>query len=926
MKRLSTHTHTHTHTTVARGFDADGVAEKDSMSKAKRRKLTKLEDTYSCYDDLSALRQRAWLAEGGADTDASSWRPVKQQRCATKKCFMRLDVQCMTMTGNGLGFFQYNAELPQWAHWKTWPSVGLASDCGSDMLCMQFAAEYLFDLNWWRWLDPSHVDKSVFEGALKDANLYEFTLLQLVSFNLEYGPFQDETRRGDIAAAMQSVYSKKCPAQVPLFLAYAPRMVKALERYGIVVFPRVRNIEDELWDFLKFRSRKPAATRRVAMSRFGACYYAHKACRPWWWVDVWERTYYCLESDMLSGKAFKEKLSAKMLADDPANPASANGSASTSAKRLQVDDRALRKCQMNGATVSVMNQSDAFHEMIVGVIVVAGRPADDHHCYQVVKLRSVLDTEEWLIEQINGGFMNHVCKFIRNLTSRSSLDEIGLSMPPPDMFGEALETSIETLDLEIAIEDDVADMFGQLSISFVGQHVSRMLFLFEGWPHRALGMLGNSEQADAHLEAYRKDKAIFDSLCALPNRTKGEDFLLQRHPMQTRAAKHLEACLHDSGYACTKEVKDDFLRPHARTLIQSHIIEDLNGIAKNDSQLKACRRFRRPERQMAKCIEADVVSNRHRFENVSVDAPSDVSETKLPKAAFDLASDSTSMDFSAVQGTTSPNWWSPSCANMSCSQADAHMYRELARVQTLRAMEQAWLGRAFTRKCKLAISVPRPGVLFQRDWFLAVHPFNKSSVLLWPMTLQQALPHDPKVANLAEDVSEPVMKPITSLALKDVQVQQLKWRSWLWQCRFIPKAACHLEPGVRYFAFGVPEAFVFVACKSAWWLMSRTDIADYANELKTPIPDESDLFESLWHLNETHLKSTPDDNLKIIGQRISNHCSDQGVSEALLEIDDCMELFDHYDVQVVHTTQSQAVERLSSNGRFNRPIVVRPRS
>eukprot|EP00969_Alexandrium_andersonii_P297622 13154239-Alexandrium_andersonii.AAC.1 len=74
-------------------------------------------------------------------------------------------------------------------------------------------------------------------------------------------------------------------------------MVQELEEAEIVLFPRERAIELEVWDFLKARPRNPVSARRVALNRFGGAYHASRKSLPWWSVLAWERTFLGLESD-----------------------------------------------------------------------------------------------------------------------------------------------------------------------------------------------------------------------------------------------------------------------------------------------------------------------------------------------------------------------------------------------------------------------------------------------------------------------------------------------------------------------------------------------------------------------------------------------------------------------------------------------------
>lgn len=108
---------------------------------------------------------------------------------------------------------------------------------------------------------------------------------------------------------------------------------------------------------------------------------------------LWERTALAIEGGMLRGMALKDRITKKMAAaqrsEQPNN--------STDGRRLQLDDRTLRSCCANSVAISVMTLSEPHHKRMVQAIVVCGRCLDAWHTEQNRRLRSIDETERWIL-------------------------------------------------------------------------------------------------------------------------------------------------------------------------------------------------------------------------------------------------------------------------------------------------------------------------------------------------------------------------------------------------------------------------------------------------------------------------------------------------------------------------------------------------
>lgn len=133
------------------------------------------------------------------------------------------------------------------------------------------------------------------------SQLWVLWLLLLVSWNIKYGPRQEEARRSQMRSALGLVYQGRTPETTPLFMALAPYMIQELGACDIVRFDRQENLEAELWSFLRDRSRSTVGSRWVAMNRYGGSLSA---------AHLWERSCVAFDADMMKDTTRMARVSA----------------------------------------------------------------------------------------------------------------------------------------------------------------------------------------------------------------------------------------------------------------------------------------------------------------------------------------------------------------------------------------------------------------------------------------------------------------------------------------------------------------------------------------------------------------------------------------------------------------------------------------
>ena len=185
--------------------------------------------------------------------------------------------------------------------------------------------------------------------------------------------------------------------------------------------------------------------------------------------------------------------------------------------------------------------------------------------------------------------MKHLKTFIDLLYDQDALLEAEFTIPSR-LDPAALRKSVPNFEMEILIDDDFADMYGQLVFTHVTDRFVRMLWIL-GWPFRSLRVC--TDDVDIGKELTRDEvinTAINDSAFG-PDGAQ----VKRRSRFHTRAVKELaRSYVSTAGVVTVDHVKR--AGDHASGATVTQAVEDLNGAMKNSSATKVCRKVRRPTR------------------------------------------------------------------------------------------------------------------------------------------------------------------------------------------------------------------------------------------------------------------------------------------------------------------------------------------
>lgn len=218
--------------------------------------------------------------------------------------------------------------------------------------------------------------------ALKDVGMFDFILVYMISANCTHGPFQDDGRYHQVRDAMKAAY-EQLDERAPLFATLAADISEELKRGGHT-WPYEKPLEAEVWEFAKSQDPFTKKGYRLNLNRFmGVVEVAKDEVLPRWSLSLWERTFVCLEADMLRGKGVQ-----RLILRSAPNDEFGEGGGSTNSGRVSVKDRTLRSCLQNALVTSVMFMGDAMNKRRLEVFAAVSEHLRRWHGAQSVMLRS----------------------------------------------------------------------------------------------------------------------------------------------------------------------------------------------------------------------------------------------------------------------------------------------------------------------------------------------------------------------------------------------------------------------------------------------------------------------------------------------------------------------------------------------------------
>jgi len=141
-------------------------------------------------------------------------------------------------------------------------------------------------------------------NAITQLGLKSLWLLGLVSWNLPWGPNEEEHRFNQLRECLTSFYQKNSPRTSPSFQFFAKDLAECYRTCGHV-FSSEMSVEDEVWSLLKRRTFGSRTGRRCNLNRLQGSLYTCQQHIGSWAIDLYERLLHAMEVALSKFFAFQ---------------------------------------------------------------------------------------------------------------------------------------------------------------------------------------------------------------------------------------------------------------------------------------------------------------------------------------------------------------------------------------------------------------------------------------------------------------------------------------------------------------------------------------------------------------------------------------------------------------------------------------------
>jgi hypothetical protein len=535
----------------------------------------------------------------------------------------------------------------------------------------------------------------------------------------------------------------------------------------------------------------------------------------------------------------------------------------------------------------------------------------------VITTRSAVGGRDFVIDQVNGGFMQHINGGLQQLASRAHLHKLRFTLPMPL---EAVDEPTTMLDDEFAL------LQWKLALGSASAHLSRGLYFF-AWPLGMTAILSPVGLLQKRcLANFKLDVEIFGELQAdaldLPQKEKRMYLRHLCHQSATRT--YMQAC-NELGFG--PEPHAEIMAVAAQRItgcVTTTIDEEIVGIAKNFKEAKSCSRFRRPEVSFGRIITSGLLEKRFGFDFVSADVAPEARSERLDDHAFASSPKDWSLPFQTVQGAKQQaDFYSPSAANMNVPAADLRAYRDAKALGSLALVADCYLGAMYKHEHLFAFEhvIPRTK---EKVWAYPLKHMKDSAVLAVKMSLEKFT-----VAGKTHNYfdfkfeDEPFFVSIFEIPAAN-KACAIEPRSPAWQWQY---AAMHKKPhAIRAFRDGEFEPIQNIAAKNACWLMCRGLVEQYAKHLKVHIPPGLNFTEVLTLFCMGVLGCSEEEALHYVYKRIALLAKATIHSHELLNVEEAIECMDRNDLDAMTQAQKHAVSTLEGHSVLIREYTDKKRA
>lgn len=622
------------------------------------------------------------------------------------------------------------------------------------------------------------------------------------------------------------------------------------------------------------------------------------------WSDKLAKYEYCgVETGMLS----QRKIARLIFKEDSATDMDGVSlRPSTDSSRPSSVDKALRSCCRNALQISILVPEEPYNKMLTKIIVASTRAGERWHSAQNKALRSTKGSQQWLLEQVDGGIMSHVGEVLSQTGNHTDLTFVGLALDP------LCRKNFD--DHDISREDDIADKFGLACLIFATKRTVRMLWLSRGWPVHSVAYACDGQRAADAAALFREDLEAYLALRDLPadQQSKAVREVLRRSAFLEASVLQCQEAFSAAGDGVNLDIQSHFLDKFSG-MVATQACEDSFHHMKNSRLQRGKRRFRRPERCMASVLARSVLSRVHAFEDVQASASSESATERLSRRCFVPDPEASSLPLGKiVDNRPTTTWVSPNASNICLKDADLELVRYAKNAQDWTIIDRAWQGILLQAKHRIVFR--RAGE--PEQWFFAGHAWRDSAVVAFPAVSMQLEGSNETYYERGTALQNPVFFVVADIA--DIEAVSVSFRSLAWQ--FAQSAeASKLQPKVRAFAVAGrrPEPLLKVAAREALWSVDKASLMLFARYSGFAVSAGSSLFDTVFDLCKAQLPELDDDAiLRSVCRRVSLMQSRQQWSGELAQADEAMEVLDRQGEKAMASAKSQQADLVKETEVF----------
>ena len=265
----------------------------------------------------------------------------------------------------------------------------------------------------------------------------------------------------------------------------------------------------------------------------------------------------------------------------------------------------------------------------------------------------------------------------------------------------------------------------------------------------------------------------------------------------------------------------------------------------------------------------------------------------------------------------STEYYSTGAVDLNVVFADMDVCNEAELKKSTAVIDNCWLGRFADSSHCMVIKRKRDGL-----WFLAMHYFPNSAVLVWPVTMHRIPGHlDHCHYTNATNVVEPTMVPLSIMA--DWQAVSYTLRSPAWQQQNWTRAKGKIDfDSVKLVSTDKLMSIPQTAALNAFYRLTHSFVGDYMKFVGKPAPAGASRVEMFVHAVVNVLGVTVNRALEILQFRLAAILKSTRFCDELLSMDEVDECLDHNDVKQMHDWQEKASHAIDDESDFRKEYVA----